>query len=236
MQVIKKTFLLILIFIFIIPQYKCFSLTEEARTEKIVYLTFDDGPSEIITREILDILKEYNVNATFFLIGKMIKGQEQDLRRMVDEGHSLGLHTYSHERNKIYRSNQSFIDEMILTQQIIYEVTGFKTNILRFPFGSNNGSYKLSASMVNNLHNSELKIYDWNVDSTDGLNPKIEPSMIAKRAQSIKNPAVILLHCGAVNKNTVKALPSIIEYYKKNDYKFKVITSETPEVYRIRRK
>lgn len=237
MKFAKKTFLFVLVFIFITPQYKCFSLTEEAKSEKIAYLTFDDGPGEKVTTEILDILKEHNVNATFFLIGKMVKGQEQVLRRMVDEGHSLGLHTYSHQKSKIYRSSESFIDEMILTQQIIYEATGFKANILRFPFGSNNSSLKLTTSMVNSIHSTELKIYDWNVDSTDGLNPKTAPSIIAKRAQSTKNPAIILFHCGANNKNTPKALPAIIEYYKKNDYKFKIITPETPEIYyRDRRK
>lgn len=210
-----------------------FAQEENLADQKVVYLTFDDGPSGKLNNKVLDILKEKNVHATFFLIGNMIKGQEPLVKRMVDEGNAVGLHTYSHEKDKIYRSNQSFVDEMLLTQQIIYDVTGVKTSIIRFPFGCNNNTYKLTTAMVDTLHSSNFKIYDWNVDSTDGMNPSLAPYKIFSRAKSDKNPAVVLMHCGYLNKNTAIALPEIIDYYKSKGYEFKVITEDTPEVYRL---
>jgi peptidoglycan/xylan/chitin deacetylase (PgdA/CDA1 family) len=215
--------------------FKALAVDEVEETKKVVYITFDDGPSGKLTNEILDILKEYNAKATFFVIGNMIKGQEKILCRMLEEGHSIGLHTYSHERDKIYRSSKSFIDEMLLTQQLLEEATGKKSTIIRFPFGCNNNAYKLTSSMVTALHNNNFKIYDWTVDSTDGMNPNLAPYKIAQRAKTDKDTAVVLLHCGYLNKNTAKALPSILKYYKDNNYEFRVIDENTPEVFRLKK-
>lgn len=214
---------------------KTLAIDEPECTKKVVYITFDDGPAGKVTTQILDTLKEYDAKATFFVIGNMIKGQEQLLVRMVDEGHSIGLHTYSHEKNKIYRSSQSFIDEMLLTQQLVEDATGKKSTILRFPFGCNNNTYKLTSSMVTSLHDNSFKIFDWNVDSTDGMNPKLEPYKICERAKSKNENAIVLLHCGYVNKNTAKALPNILKYYKDNGYEFKVIDETTTEFFRLRK-
>ena len=215
--------------------FKALAVDEVEETKKIVYITFDDGPSGKLTNQILDILKEHNAKATFFVIGNMIKGQEKTLCRVLEEGHSIGLHTYSHERNKIYRSSKSFVDEMLLTQQLLEEATGKKSTIIRFPFGCNNNAYKLTSSMVTALHDNNFKIYDWTVDSTDGMNPNLDPNKIAQRAKSTKNPAMVLLHCGYLNKNTVKALPSILKYYQENNYEFRAIDENTPEVFRVRK-
>ncbi|SHI65062.1 Peptidoglycan/xylan/chitin deacetylase, PgdA/CDA1 family [Clostridium cavendishii DSM 21758] len=233
-------FLVLAISIIYIPNTKTFATedsTEDSKcVEKIVYITFDDGPGGKVTSQILDTLKEYDAKATFFVIGNMVKGQEELLKRMFKEGHSIGLHTFTHEQNKIYRNSESFIDEMLQAQNAIESATGCKPNILRFPFGCNNNTYKLTSTMVDKLHEKNLKIYDWNVDSTDGMNPRLDPGRIAQRAKSKKDMAIVLMHCGYVNKNTAKALPDILKYYKDNGYKFKVIDESTPELYRVRKK
>lgn len=218
-----------------ILNFKVLAIDEIDVTKKVVYITFDDGPSGKLTNEILDILKQHNAKATFFVIGNLIKGQEKILCRMVDEGHSIGLHTYSHERSKIYRSSKSFIDEMLLSQQLLEEATGKKTNIIRFPFGCNNNAYKLTSSMVTALHDNNFKIYDWTVDSTDGMNPNLDPCKIAQKAKTKQNTAMVLLHCSYLNKNTAKALPSILKYYEDNHYEFRVIDENTPEVFRVKK-
>ena len=135
-----------------------FSPPISAEEEKIIYLTFDDGPGGKVTSEILDILKKEEVPATFFLIGGQIEGQEDLINRMHNEGHSLGLHSMSHDKAKLYSSNELFLKEMLETKEIIKSVTGVDSNILRFPFGSNNSSYKLQEPLVNLLHENNLKI------------------------------------------------------------------------------
>ena len=210
--------------------------SSENNKEKIVYLTFDDGPGGKVTTDILDTLKKENVPATFFVIGSEIKGQEELLLRMKDEGHSIGVHSFTHDRNKLYCNNDSFLNEMIKSQEAIYNVTGEKYNILRFPFGCNNQSYRLSQKLVDTLHNNNFKIYDWTADSGDGANYKSPPESIIRKACKSEKNVIVLMHCGFINKNSAKALPSIIKYYKDNGYTFKVIDESTPEVYKVTRK
>lgn len=207
------------------------SASEEEPAEKVIYLTFDDGPGGKVTEKILDILKKEEVPATFFLIGNQIKGQEELVKRIHAEGHSLGLHSMSHEKSILYSSNDNFLKEMLESQSKIKEVTGESPIILRFPFGCNNNCYKLKRTLVELLHENNFKIYDWNVDSTDGANYSASPSTFIKKAKSDSNPAVLLMHCGNMNKNSAAALPEIIKYYKNKGYTFKKIANETPEVF-----
>lgn len=196
---------------------------------KVVYLTFDDGPAGKVTSDVLDILKNNSVHATFFLIGCQIKDQEDLVKRIYEDGNSIGLHSMTHKKNSLYCSNEQFLKEMLSTQELINTVVPIKSNILRFPFGCNNNTYKISQSMVNLLHDNNLKIYDWNTDSGDGANPNSAPATILKNSKSSKNKVILLMHCSYLSKNTVKALPSIIQYYKDNGYEFKTIDENTPE-------
>lgn len=199
--------------------------------EKEIYLTFDDGPSTNITPEILNILKEENVKGTFFIIGKEINGREDILKRIYEEGHSLGLHSFTHERNNLYNDNNKFLKEMLTTQDLIYKTVGIKPTALRFPFGCNNNTYKLKESLVDLLHKNNLKIYDWNVDSKDGESHSASESLFIKNSISKKDSIILLMHCGTANKNSPKALKEIIKYYKDNNYKFKTINSDTKELF-----
>ena len=207
---------------------------KDSNEEKVVYLTFDDAPAPKVTTKILDILAENNVKATFFVIGQSVKGNEDILKRMIDEGHSIGLHSYTHNANKLYVSNQTCLDEMLKAQEEIFKVTGYKSNILRFPFGCNNSRYRLKQNMVDLLHSHDLYIYDWNVDSGDGINAKLPPEKIFKNSISDKQRAFVLMHASSINKNTASALPSIIKYYKDKGYTFKTIKKETKEVFRLK--
>lgn len=199
--------------------------------KKVLYLTFDDGPNNKITNKVLDILKEKEVKGTFFLIGSLIEGQEDVVKRINDEGHSIGLHTYTHKYKNIYCNEDIFIQEMIDCRDEINKVVGISPNIIRFP----GGSYKhLNNNFLKKLHANNFKIYDWNLDNTDGLNPKLSPYKLYRKAikgsKDMQN-IILLMHCTCVHKNTCEALPQIIEYYKSQGYEFKTLTTDTPELY-----
>lgn len=238
----KKNILKLVIFIFIAllisPQLKanCEDNTSEEKQKKVVYLTFDDAPGGDVTRKTLDILKDENVPATFFIIGQQVKGQEDIILRMKDEGHSIGLHSFTHERCKLYGSSADFISEMKKVQQALYDVTGENYYILRFPFGCNNSTYRLSNEMVNAVHSNNFKIYDWTQDTLDGANPTSSPDTILKRAISTNENVVVLMHNAQANKNTSQAIRGIIKYYKSQGYTFEKITVDTPEIYKVIKK
>ena len=199
--------------------------------KKIIYLTFDDGPSSKVTNNVLDILKENKVKATFFLIGNQIKGREAVVKRIYNEGNSIGLHSYTHNYDKIYNDEDNFIEEMIDCRNEINKVVGIKPNIIRFPGGSHK---RLSNSFLKKLHNRNFKVYDWNLENSDGLKPKTPPCELYEKAingSEKKDKIILLLHCTDNHQNTCKALPKIIEYYKSKEYEFRVVTEETKELY-----
>lgn len=196
---------------------------------KVIYLTFDDGPSTEVTPKILDILKGKNVKATFFLIGCKIQGREDIVKRIFNEGSSIGLHTYTHKFNKIYSNSDYFIDEMNKTASEIEKVTGFSPKIIRFPTGSNG---HLTNSLLEKLHVSGYKIYDWNLALSDGIDYNTSVDKLYREGtQKCVNPNKIFLlaHCDSQNKNTCAVLPKIIKHYKDLGYEFKTITENTHE-------
>ncbi|MDY6012553.1 polysaccharide deacetylase family protein [Clostridium sp.] len=232
---IKKimSFIILIISLILVPILPV--TASENSNEKIIYLTFDDGPSNKIMPNILDTLKKEQVNATFFIIGDQIKGNEKILKRVHEEGHSIGLHSVTHKKCNLYSSNDCFLKEMLKDQKLINEVVGISPTILRFPYGANNDTYKLTKSMVDLLHKNNLKIYDWNLDSGDGANHNLNPSTYIKNSKSNKDMIILLMHCGNMNKNTANALPEIISYYKSKGYTFRKIDETTPEYFKIRK-
>ena len=175
------------------PQLSAYSEDGDKKDapKKVVYLTFDDAPGGEVTQKTLDILKEENVPATFFIIGEQIKGQEDIILRMKNEGHSIGLHSFTHERSKLYSCSSGFINEMKQVQKALYDVTGENYYILRFPFGTNNSTYRLTNEMVDAVHSNNFKIYDWTQDTLDGANPTSSPDTILNRAISTKDNVVV---------------------------------------------
>jgi peptidoglycan/xylan/chitin deacetylase (PgdA/CDA1 family) len=202
--------------------------TINLENRKVLYLTFDDGPS-IITNELLDTLKACNSKATFFVVGKEIINRESTLKRIHNEGHSIGLHTYSHNFHKIYKNENAFIKEMLDTKVLVEKITGCSTNIIRFPGGS---SKHLDSKLLELLHENNLKVFDWNISIEDGTNPDLSVNDLVKNSKKCKtcdNSVILLMHCNSNNMNTVKALPKIISYYKDLGYEILPITNDTEE-------
>lgn len=195
-----------------------------ADKKKIAFLTFDDGPS-MYTPQILDILKKYNVKATFFVLGTSVESNPEYLKREVEEGHAIGNHTYSH--NIKYFGNytpQGFVQDVKKCDNAIKSVLGqdFKTNLVRFPGGSfNHKSYE------NELLNAGFKHIDWNIENGDArrLNvPKEELLNNVKRDMVNHNHLVILMHDSSTKKTTVESLPELIEYLKGQGFEFGIIS------------
>lgn len=190
---------------------------EAAHTEdslRRVYLTFDDGPS-IYTDEILDILAEYEVKATFFVVGKEDEHSQEAIRRIVREGHTLGMHSYSHKYSELYASLDSFEADFEKQRAYLEELTGETCQFYRFPGGSSNTVSKVDmGNFIDYLDGQGVVYFDWNISSGDGGRPLLDVDTLVKNSTEDVarwNTAVILLHDSADKRTTVDALPRIIE-------------------------
>lgn len=179
-----------------------------------VYLTFDDGPS-IYTNDILDILDSYNVKATFFVVGKEGTNAEEALQRIVDEGHTLGMHSYSHKYKELYESMDSFTQDFARIRDYIYQATGVESVCYRFPGGSSNTVSEIDMhDFIDYLDSQGVEYYDWNVSSGDGGSMKLSTDTLLEnctRDIDTRDTSIILLHDSAEKPTTVEALPDIIE-------------------------
>lgn len=215
------------------------------KDEKVVYLTIDDGPSPQ-TERILDILVREKVLATFFVIGSNIKGREKVLKRAVQEGHVVAGHTYSHNYQTIYKSTDAFFKDLEKGNELIEKATGVSPTIIRFPGGSNNEVSKtaqdpklykkgdwIMKDLVKEADKRGYRYVDWNVsigDSKSGITNTAEFMKRVKDGIKNKNEVVLLLHDAANKKSTVDALPEIIRYLKSQNYTFKVLNANAPEI------
>ena len=179
-----------------------------------VYLTFDDGPS-IYTDDILEILDQYGVKATFFVVGKESESDKEALTMIVDGGHTLGMHSYSHKYAEIYQSVEDFADDFVKLQSYLYDVTGVESRFYRFPGGSSNTVSNIDMQeFADYLESQNVQFYDWNISSGDAgsvllsADALIRNSMVGIRENST---SIILFHDSADKRTTVEALPMIIE-------------------------
>lgn len=181
---------------------------------KKVYLTFDDGPSKY-SNEILDILAEYNVKATFFVIGKTDESSKQIYRRIVEEGHTLGMHSYSHIYNKIYNSVEDFDKDFTKLWKLLYDTTGYNSTIFRFPGGSGNSVSKNKMhQFIKYLNDNSILYYDWNVvnkDATGVAYTKEELINHVITGVTKKKTSIVLLHDADTKKNTVDSLLGLLK-------------------------
>lgn len=237
MNILKKIVLLTFMCLF------SFSSVAFSMNKKYVYLTFDDGPTLKNTPMLLDKLKELNLPATFFVVGKLVNENPEILKRIISENHSIGLHTMSHNKDICYASQDSFIKENRELQKILEEQFNISTNILRFPFGSQNPFLKLNKELIDKLHRNNFKIYDWHLDTFDALKPKNTPDMILNTCKSQyesrfknNNNIIILMHTNSNNINTINSIKLIKEYFNNLGYEFSKITDETPELFTIKNK
>ncbi|MCM1048112.1 MAG: polysaccharide deacetylase [Clostridiales bacterium] len=179
-----------------------------------VYLTFDDGPSGNTSR-ILDILAEYDVKATFFVVGKEDEKYKEVYNRIVDEGHTLGMHSYSHKYDEIYQSVESYAQDLSRLQEFLYETTGVWCRYCRFPGGSSNTVSTVDMNeLIAYLDEQDITYFDWNIASGDASSSYISADAILNNCipQIPKfNECMILMHDASNKNTTVEALPRLIE-------------------------
>ncbi len=179
-----------------------------------VYLTFDDGPSEN-TDEILNILDDYGVKATFFVVGKEDEQYRPLYQRIVDEGHTIGMHSYSHKYSDIYSSLDAFVNDLDRIQNLVYDITGVDSLYYRFPGGSSNQVSNVEMSKyITYLNEHGITYFDWNVSSGDATSQAYSPDELVENVMSdvIKyKTSIVLLHDADSKDATVAALPSLIE-------------------------
>lgn len=205
----------------------------------VVYLTFDDGPS-FNTVELLDLLKKYNSHATFFIVGQNIPGNEAILKRMVDEGHTLAVHTYTHDYAAIYKSESAFWDDNLKTRNLIKEVTGVEPTLMRFPGG---GSNTISANYCSGIMTAltqqckdyGYEYYDWNISSgdanADGLPAKqLYDNIMAGIHANYETP-IVLMHDSGAKTTTVTAVASVLEDGLAEGYSFEAMDETVTPVH-----
>lgn len=196
---------------------------KQSLLKKVVYLTFDDGPSSKMTDQVLDILKEHDIKATFFVIGRNVEAYPEILKRIHSEGHGIGIHTYSHDYNKIYASPDALEKDIEACLRSVRKVLGedFTTNIYRFPGGSFRSNKDIFIKRVEDMG---YVYFDWNVLNGDaeGKNPS-EEYLIKRFNETSKGFNIILslMHDTNAKTNMPNTLPEIIERLKSEGYKFK---------------
>ena len=192
----------------------------------VMYLTFDDGPSEY-TSELLDLLKAHHMQVTFFMLDAEMKRNPEVVKRILEEGHAIGLHGVSHEKNIFYRNTETPLNEMETANATLEEITGEKTYLIRTPYGSNPYLTKKQYSLLCEHH---YILWDWNVDSRDWCYRNPQRTYLATTQminQSKAEPKVVLFHD---MKNVVPTMKLFIDWMEKNHYISEKITPDLEPV------
>lgn len=202
-----------------------------------VYLTFDDGPSGN-TGRILDILAEYDVKATFFVVGKEEEEYQALYQRIVEEGHTLGMHSYSHRYQEIYQSLDSYVQDLTRLQEFLYSTTGVWCRYSRFPGGSSNSVSKVDMQeLIAYLDEQDITYFDWNIASGDASSGYISTDAILNNCLTNipkYEESIILMHDASDKNTTVQALPELIERIQAMDDAVIVpITEDTEPIQHI---
>ena len=202
---------------------------------KTIYLTFDDGPSAR-TPEVLQILADNGVKATFFVKnGGKYNHYMQDI---VAQGHTIALHTYTHDYASIYSSDEAYLSDLQQISDLVYNETGVRTNIMRFPGGSSNTKSKkycqgIMTRMTQKVTEMGYLYYDWNLSSGDASGGTVPASTIINNCRKVprNNTVIVLMHDAGDKRTTVEALPEVIAYYKAAGCNFAAIDENTPPIH-----
>lgn len=198
--------------------------------EKRVFLTFDDGPSQSVTPLILDLLKKENIKATFFMLGNRVEVNPDIVKRIYNEGHTLGNHGYSHKYKEIYLSSQTILDEYNKTEQCIkdaLENQDFSTRLFRFPGGSSGGYYdSIKQEGRKLLEENGIGYVDWNALSNDAAGANTKEALLENLKNTIgeKQSVVILMHDAGDKILTYEILPDLIVFLREKGYNFRAIS------------
>lgn len=189
-----------------------------------VYLTFDDGPSDR-TSDILEILGRYDIKATFFVCGGEGEKEQELMRDIVNAGHTIGIHSISHDYEKIYESVESYLDDFYETYMCVYNATGVKPQIFRFPGGSINNYNRFTyMQIIAEMTRRGFVYYDWNVSGEDAVRgadwTSIYNNIISGIKSNTADRAIVLLHDSQSKENTVLVLEDVIDRLLADGYKF----------------
>lgn len=193
---------------------------------KIAYLTFDDGPSQVVTPLILDLLKEENIKATFFVLGTNIKNNQDILKRTYQEGHYIANHGYSHNYSKIYKNAATVLEEYQKTEKLIRQAIDnkeYSSKLFRFPGGFTGGKYeKIKKEAGKLLNDNNISYIDWNVLTGDaeGANSKEKILENVKKHTKDKGNIVVLMHDSSSKILTYETLRDVIKYLREQGYTF----------------
>lgn len=197
--------------------------------EKRVFLTFDDGPSRSVTPLILDLLKQENVKATFFVLGNNVKNNPDIVKRAFEEGHYIANHGYSHKYDEVYASPEATLNEYNVTEQAIRDALGnqsYSSRVFRFPGGSNGGKYDEAKQASKALLKENGVVHlDWNCLSKDAEGAKTKEALIQNIIDTMgdKDSVVILMHDASDKILTYEMLPDLIAMLREKGYKFENI-------------
>ena len=197
-------------------------------SEKVIYLTFDDGPRGY-TKELLEILAQYNAKATFFVVDT---GNYKAMKAIVDAGHAIGMHSVTHKYEEIYASEEAFFNDLYSMQTIIKNATGVTTTLMRFPGGSSNSVSKFNPGIMTRLTQAVtdmgFQYFDWNVSSGDAGETKDTAQIVANVTGRIGNKqyAIVLQH--DIYKYSVDAVEQILIWGIQNGYSFQALTPTSP--------
>jgi peptidoglycan/xylan/chitin deacetylase (PgdA/CDA1 family) len=193
-----------------------------------IYLTFDDGPGPF-TNQLLDVLKKHGVKATFFVVDT---GYDAVMKRIVDEGHSIGIHSVTHDYETIYASPEAYFADLYGMQDIIYENTGIRTSLLRFPGGGSNtvSSYNegIMTILTRAVQDAGFRYFDWNVDSNDAGGAKKTATVVENVTEGVTHQkcSVVLQH--DIHAFSVEAVEEIIIWGLRNGYTFLPLEMDSP--------
>lgn len=194
-----------------------------------IYLTFDDGPSATTTAKILDVLKEEGVKATFFVTNN---GPDYLIKRMYDEGHTIALHTASHDYSVVYKSEDNYFNDLKTVSDRVERITGQKSMIVRFPGGSSNTvsrrySQGIMSRLSELLFNQGYRYYDWNVDSMDASTARSKDDVYRNVTNQLSKSRANMVLMHDIKYPTMEAIRDIIRYGKQNGYTFEKIDMNT---------
>jgi len=198
---------------------------------KVVYLTFDDGPAKY-TPAILDILTEYDVPATFFVVGNT--PYTHYISDIAENSHAIGLHSYSHNFGQIYSSMQAFFDDLQKIDDIVYELAGIRSKVMRFPGGSSaraGGAQRIMGELKKELHDRGYQYFDWNCDSSDKRGAKTASAAMRQIKLVDDNEEVVIVLMHDTQAITVEYLPLVIEYFRGLGYEFLPLCVGSPAVH-----
>lgn len=201
--------------------------TKQKTEQKTVYLTFDDGPSNI-TPAVLEILRKQNVKATFFVLGQQAKSHPELINAIWEQGHVIGNHTYNHNYHDLYSGFTEFWSQIKQTEEVVREITGIRPQLVRAP-GGTYGHF--DATYFELLKEAGYTVMDWTVDSGDSKRKGVPAAEILQESVSLQGSRIILLlHDGAGHAESAKALPEIIARYKAAGYSFGVLDADQEPV------